>query len=56
MFFLSIVGLFKIKLHVQLLNRELEQIKREINLLQNDMKVLQVEWSYLSNPKGSQAL
>lgn len=51
MFFLSIVGLFKVKLHVQSLNRELEQIKCEINLLQNDIKVLQAEWSYLSNPK-----
>lgn len=51
MFFLSIVGLFKVKLHVQSLNRELIKIKSEINLVQSDMKVLQAEWSYLNNPK-----
>lgn len=51
MFFLSIVGLFKIKLHVQSLNRELIKIKSEINLVQSDIKVLQAEWSYLNNPK-----
>ena len=51
MFFLSIVGLFKIKLHVQLLNRELIKIKSEISLVQSDIKVLQAEWSYLNNPK-----
>ncbi|MDR2832008.1 MAG: hypothetical protein LBV62_03805 [Rickettsiales bacterium] len=50
-FFLSIVGLFKVKLHVQSLNRELIKIKSEINLVQNDIKVLQAEWSYLNNPK-----
>ncbi|MDE5064375.1 cell division protein FtsL [Wolbachia endosymbiont of Drosophila tristis] len=51
MFFLSIVGLFKVKLHVQSLDRELIKIKSEINLVQSDMKVLQAEWSYLNNPK-----
>ncbi|MGL9718832.1 MAG: cell division protein FtsL [Wolbachia sp.] len=51
MFFFSIIGLFKVKLHVQSLNEELIKIKREINLVQSDMKVLQAEWSYLSNPK-----
>ncbi|WP_395462944.1 hypothetical protein [Wolbachia endosymbiont of Cantharis cryptica] len=50
-FFFSIVGLFKVKLHVQSLNKELIQIKREFNLVQSDIKVLQAEWSYLSNPK-----
>lgn len=56
MFFLSIVGLFKIKLHVQSLNRELIKIKSEISLVQSDIKVLQAEWSYLNNPKDLQAL
>lgn len=51
MFFLSIVGLFKVKLYVQSLNRELIKIKSEINLVQSDIKVLQAEWSYLNNPK-----
>ncbi|NSM56922.1 hypothetical protein HET73_06210 [Wolbachia endosymbiont of Atemnus politus] len=51
MFFFSIVGLFKVKLYVQSLNAELIKIKREINLVQSDIKVLQAEWSYLSNPK-----
>jgi len=51
MFFLSIVGLLKIKLHVQSLNRELIKIKSEISLVQSDIKVLQAEWSYLNNPK-----
>lgn len=51
MFFLSIVGLFKVKLHAQSLNRELIKIKSEINLVQSDIKVLQAEWSYLNNPK-----
>lgn len=51
MFFFSIVGLFKVKLYVQSLNRELAQINREINLVQSNIKVLQAEWSYLSNPK-----
>ncbi|NEV49539.1 hypothetical protein EUZ93_03445 [Wolbachia pipientis] len=51
MFFLSIVGLFKIKLHVQSLHRELIKIKSEISLVQSDIKVLQAEWSYLNNPK-----
>ncbi|WP_255565542.1 hypothetical protein [Wolbachia endosymbiont of Cylisticus convexus] len=32
--FFSITGLFKVKLHVLSLNRELTQIKREINLVQ----------------------
>ncbi|QOD38265.1 cell division protein FtsL [Candidatus Wolbachia massiliensis] len=50
-FFLSVVGLFKVKLHVQSLNEELIKIKREINLVHSDIKVLQAEWSYLSNPK-----
>ncbi|WCR57955.1 cell division protein FtsL [Wolbachia endosymbiont of Ctenocephalides felis wCfeJ] len=50
-FFFSITGLFKVKLHVQSLNEELVKIKREINLVQSDIKVLQAEWSYLSNPK-----
>ena len=51
LFFLSVVGLFKVKLHVQGLNRELIKIKNEIDLVQNDIKVLQAEWSYLNNPK-----
>ncbi len=51
LFFLSIIGLFKVKLHVQSLNRELIKIKNEINLVQSDIKVLQAEWSYLNNPK-----
>ncbi|MGL9681733.1 MAG: hypothetical protein ACR5K2_01895 [Wolbachia sp.] len=46
-------GLFKVKLHVQSLNEELK-IKREISLAQSDIKVLQTEWSYLSNPKRLQ--
>ncbi|MDM8335684.1 cell division protein FtsL [Wolbachia pipientis] len=50
-FFLSIVVLFRVKSHVQSLNRELIRIKREIKLVQSDIKVLQAEWSYLSNPK-----
>lgn len=51
LFFLSIIGLFQVKLHVQSLNRELIKIKNEINLVQSDIKVLQAEWSYLNNPK-----
>ncbi|HCE59239.1 MAG TPA: hypothetical protein DEQ74_00150 [Wolbachia sp.] len=51
MFFLSVMGLFKVKLHVQQLDRELMRIKNEINLAQSDLKVLQAEWSYLNNPK-----
>ncbi|MDR2548173.1 MAG: hypothetical protein LBC34_01560 [Rickettsiales bacterium] len=51
MFFFSITGLFKVKLHVQSLNEELKKIKREISLAQSDIKVLKAEWSYLSNPK-----
>lgn len=50
-FFLSVIGLFKVKLHVQQLNRELIKIKNEINLAQSDLKVLHAEWSYLNDPK-----
>ncbi|MDG7056021.1 MAG: hypothetical protein LKM44_00790 [Wolbachia endosymbiont of Meromenopon meropis] len=38
-------------MHVQSLDEELKKIKREIYLVQCDIKVLQAEWSYLSNPK-----
>ncbi|APR98778.1 cell division protein FtsL [Wolbachia endosymbiont of Folsomia candida] len=50
-FFFSTIGLFKVKLYVQSLNRELIKIKSEINSVQSDIKVLQAEWSYLNNPK-----
>ncbi|MDD9332058.1 MAG: hypothetical protein PV340_05675 [Wolbachia sp.] len=44
------MGLFKVKLHVQELNRELMKMKSEISSVQGDLKVLQAEWSYLNNP------
>lgn len=50
-FFLSVIGLFKIKLHVQQLNRELIKIKNEISVAQRDLKILHAEWSYLNSPK-----
>ncbi len=50
-FFISVVGLFKIKLYVQELDRELKKIQNEMHVAQNDLNVLQAEWSYLNNPK-----
>ncbi len=50
-FFISVIGLFKIKLYVQELDRELKKIQNQIHVAQNDLNVLQAEWSYLNNPK-----
>jgi cell division protein FtsL len=50
-FFISVIGLFKIKLYVQELDMELRKIQNEIHIAQNDLNVLQAEWSYLNNPR-----
>lgn len=50
-FFFSVIGLFKVKLYSQELNRELMKIKNEISLAQSELKVLHAEWSYLNHPK-----
>lgn len=46
-----IIGIFKIEQEVQALRKELKDTEKMISLEKNDIRILEVEWSYLNQPE-----
>lgn len=55
-FVVSVFSLFQIKFKVQNLNRELKELKAELEHEKNAIHILKAEWAYLNNPIRLQRL
>lgn len=51
LFVLSIVTLFTIQFKVSELNQELDRVESEIISYQEEIKILDIEWVYLTRPE-----
>ncbi|GHT88940.1 hypothetical protein FACS1894113_2550 [Alphaproteobacteria bacterium] len=50
------IGVSRVKYEVVFLRRHFDNLKKEIETCEDDLKVLGAEWSYLNNPKRLKAL
>ena len=48
---ISVFGLFQIKFKVQNLNRELAEIKQQLEHEKSSIHILKAEWAYLNQPE-----
>ncbi len=51
-----VAGLFQIKFKVQVLHRELAELKQQLEQEKNSIHVLKAEWAYLNQPERLQRL
>ncbi len=49
--FFSIFGLFQIKFRVQYLNKDVSELKRQLEQEKESIHILKAEWAYLNQPQ-----
>lgn len=55
-FIVSVFGLFQIKYSVQYLDRDVEELKRQLEEEKAAIHVLKAEWAFLNNPQRLKSL